>query len=222
MKTLYIEARSKKQIPLNNLGRIKEKKIGLISTIQHLSQLPRVKAELENQGKKVFLAKGILTKYKGQILGCDVSAGLKIADKVQAFLYLGTGEFHPLALALKIKTEKPIYLLSPNGELELFPQKKVEKFFKQKKAAYLHFLHENRIGIIVSIKPGQENLKTALFVKEKLQRKGKKAFIFLCDAIPFDELENFKCNVWINTACPGLQFEKNFLNVADISDFLNS
>lgn len=220
MKTLYIEARSKKQIPLGNLVKIKENKIGLISTIQHLSQLSRVKTELEKQGKETFVGKGILTQHKGQVLGCDVGAGLKVANKVDAFLYLGTGDFHPLHLALK--TKKPIHLLHPSGILEKFPKETAEKFLKQKKAAYLHFLHEDKIGIIVSLKPGQENLERALLVKEKLEQKGKNAFIFLCDTIPFDELENFDCKVWINTACPGLQLEKDFLNVADISDFLNS
>ena len=218
MKVLYIEARSKKEIPLARLAEIKEQKIGLITTVQHLSQLQRVKAELERLGKEVFLAKGTLTQHEGQILGCDVNAGAKVAQQIDAFLYLGSGDFHPLHLAFRV--HKPLYLLSAEGEFEYLPQPRIDKFLKQKKAAYLHFLHEDKVGVLVTVKPGQENLRMAMMLKERLEKKGKQAFVFISDTIPLNELENFPCKVWINTACPGLQLEQNFLNVADIVDFL--
>ncbi|MBU2496525.1 MAG: diphthamide synthesis protein [Nanoarchaeota archaeon] len=219
MKAIYIEARSKTEIPLKEL-KIREKKIGLVSTIQHLSQLKRIQEYLEKQGKKVFVSKGTLTKYPCQVLGCDVSAGLNLSGKVDAFLYIGSGDFHPLNLVLK--TEKPVYLLHLDGILELFPKEKAEKFLKQKKVAYLHFLHADKVGIIVSTKTGQEKLASALLVKKALEKKGKQAFIFLCDTLALDELENYDCKVWINTACPGLALEKGFLNISDISDYLHS
>ena len=217
MKVLYIEARSKIEVPLAKLSEIKDKKIGLISTVQHLSQLPRVKAELERLGKEVFMAKGTITQHEGQILGCDVNAGVRVASKIDTFLYIGSGDFHPLHLAFKVA--KPIYLLSEQGELEYLSQERIDKFLIQKKVAYLKFLHAEKVGIIVTLKPGQENLKMATILKAKLEEKGKKAFIFLCDTLQLNELENFDCKGWINTACPGLQLEKDFLNVADILDF---
>ena len=57
MKVLYIEARSKRTVPLARLSEVKEKRIGLITTVQHLSQLERVKKQLEKYGKEVFLGK---------------------------------------------------------------------------------------------------------------------------------------------------------------------
>ena len=220
MKVLYIEARSKFDIPLAKLSEVKEKKIGLISTVQHLNQFPRVKEELQKLGKEVFTAKGAITQHEGQILGCDVNAGLRVAQQIEAFLYIGSGDFHPLHLAFK--TKKPIYLLSEQGELEYLSQERVDSFLHKKKAAYVKFLHADKVGIIVTIKPGQENLRLATMLKERLEKKGKKAFIFLCDTLQIGELENFECKVWINTACPGLQLETNFLNVADIADYFKS
>lgn len=220
MKVLYVEARSKKKIPLARLSEVKEKNIGIITTVQHLNQIKYVKKELEKYGKKVFLGKGTLTQHAGQILGCDVNAGLRIADDVDAFLYIGTGDFHPLHLAFK--TKKPLYLLSENGELEYLSEVRIDKFLKRKKATYLKFLHEEKVGILVTVKPGQENLKLALMIKEKLEKKGKKVFVFVDNTINLNELENFDCKVWINTACPGLQLEPNILNVSDIVEFLRT
>lgn len=220
MKVLYVEARSKKTIPLAKLSEIKEKKIGLIATVQHLSQLPRVRVKLEELGKEVFTAKGTITQHEGQILGCDVNAGARVASKIDTFLYIGSGDFHPLHLAFKVA--KPIYLLSAQGELEYLPQERIDKFLLRKKAAYVKFLHAEKVGIIVTLKPGQENLRMATMLKERLEKKGKQAFVFLCDTLQLNELENFDCKVWINTACPGLQLEKDFLNVADIVDFFKS
>lgn len=220
MKVLYVEARSKRDVPLARLSEVKEKKIGLIATVQHLSQLPRVRAELEKLGKEVFTAKGTITQHEGQILGCDVNAGARVANKIDSFLYIGSGDFHPLHLAFKVA--KPIYLLSEQGELEYLSQERIDKFLRMKKAAYVKFLHAEKVGIIVTLKPGQENLRMAMMLKEKLEKKDKQAFIFLCDTLQIGELENFDCKVWINTACPGLQLEKDFLNVADIVDFFKS
>ena len=37
-------------------------KIGLLTTVQHISQIGKVKGFLESKGKKVFIAKGKKTK----------------------------------------------------------------------------------------------------------------------------------------------------------------
>ena len=37
----------------------------------------------------------------GQVLGCDVSNVLKIAKKVEAFISIGSGNFHPVQIATK-------------------------------------------------------------------------------------------------------------------------
>ena len=49
------------------------------------------------QKQKAYTYKG-KQKYKAQILGCDTTAAEKIKDKVDAYLYIGTGKFHPIAL----------------------------------------------------------------------------------------------------------------------------
>ncbi len=74
----------------------------------------------------------------------------------------------------------------------------------------INFLSTDTVGILVSIKPGQENLKQAIELKKKIEKSGKsdkKAFIFIADIISIEELENFTCKAWINTACPNIIFD---------------
>ena len=56
--------------------------------------------------------------------------------------------------------------------------------------------------------------------KEKLEKDGKKVFLFVGDLITDTELRNFShIQAWVNTACPRLMdddFEKPIINAADL------
>jgi len=99
MKTLFIEAKYTGKISLTNeaVSHIPNR-IGLLTTVQFAFQIEDIKSQLI--GKKVIVPKG-KQKHYAQVLGCDVSASEAIKDKVDAFLYIGSGEFHPLGIALK-------------------------------------------------------------------------------------------------------------------------
>ena len=77
----------------------------------------------------------------------------------------------------------------------------------QQKGALLKFLSSKEVGIIVSTKPGQEKLKKAFELKNKL--KDKNCHVFLADTIDPAEFENFPfIECWVNTACPRFADEK--------------
>ena len=61
------------------------------------------------------LGKGSL--IAGQILGCDAKSAGKIAERVDSFLYIGDGEFHPIAIALE--TKKPVYKYNPKAIIDI-------------------------------------------------------------------------------------------------------
>ncbi|MCL5093317.1 MAG: diphthamide synthesis protein, partial [Candidatus Marsarchaeota archaeon] len=49
------------------------KKVGLVTTIQHVHQLDSIKQFYEKNGKEVFIGKPYgFAKTRGQILGCDI------------------------------------------------------------------------------------------------------------------------------------------------------
>ena len=200
------------------LDKIKEEKIGLISSLQFLDSLEKAKKFLESKNKNVKIGKGRF--YSGQILGCDTSSAKAIDKEVEAFLYIGSGKFHPLGIALE--TEKPVYVLDvEKSEITDIKELK-EKFLKQRYMAIALAKDAKRFGILVSVKPGQLNLELAKEIKKKLEEKGKKAYILVFNEIKPEKLEGLELDCYINTACPRItienrtEFKKPILNTDEI------
>ncbi|TKJ40221.1 hypothetical protein CEE37_07810 [candidate division LCP-89 bacterium B3_LCP] len=217
MKTLFIESKFKGKIELNKI-KVNElqKNIGLITVVQFVNHLEKIKNYLLKNNKKIQIAKGN-QKYKAQILGCDISAGYKIKNKVDAFLYIGDGKFHPWGLA--IKTKKEVFSFNPlNNDFSRIKKEEIEKYKRTQKIKKIRFLSAENIGILVSTKPGQSNLKKALEIKNKLEKKGKKCFIFVFDTLNLNDLENFPfIDMWLNTACPRIEEDsRDIINFEDI------
>ncbi len=221
----YIENREEYD-PLPTLKRdfnkIKGEKIGLITTLQFLDCLKKVKEFLEEKGKKVKIGKGNL--YEGQILGCDISSAEAIENEVDSFLFIGSGKFHPIGLALK--TKKPIFVLDvEKNEISEIKDLK-DLFLRQKYAAIALAKNAKKIGILISVKPGQLNLDLAKKIKKRIEEKGRKAYILVFDDIEPEKLEHFDLDCYINTACPRIaidnriRFKKPILNPDEIESFI--
>jgi 2-(3-amino-3-carboxypropyl)histidine synthase len=222
MRTLFIEAYIKADIePLLNkvLKIVPEKKIGLVTTVQHIKNLKKAQIYLKKGGKDVYVGtpaknlqpkQGIYAFHSGQLLGCDASAALDIEEEVDAFVFLGTGEFHPLFIAFN--SEKPIWLANPLTQtVKLLPEERRRKFFA-KQAARMHHAEEAKCyGIIVSTKPGQVYLNMAKRMKEQAEKLGKKAIILLSDTITPNDLMNYhEVDCFVNTACPRIVEDQPF------------
>ncbi|HLC62965.1 MAG TPA: diphthamide synthesis protein [Candidatus Nanoarchaeia archaeon] len=188
MKVLFLSTKSKINIkPLIKKVNIKGK-IGLVSIIQYVDLLKELQAQLPNS---VII---------GQVVGCSLVNLSK--EKVDSYLYLGVGKFHPIYVARK--TKKPTYSLNPETEeFFLISNKEIEDYEKQKLGKIKKFLAAEKIGVIVSTKPGQENIALALDIKSKLK---KECFIFTTNTLDLNELENFpQIQAWINTSCSRLE-----------------
>jgi 2-(3-amino-3-carboxypropyl)histidine synthase len=216
MKLLFIPSRAKVQLSLQSLQNSNlPLKLGLVSTVQYNFYLNQIKAQLEKQGKQAYIGKA-KNMEPGQILGCNTEAASSIQDKVDAFLYLGSGKFHPIAIAMA--TGKPIFILNPETQqLSRLDEKDIARAKAMKKTREIKYLSADSFGILVSTKPGQNKLKQAMALKEKLEKKGKKACIFLSDTFDINQLENFpSIECWVNTMCPGLSREQPFVWIGDI------
>jgi len=182
----------------------KDLRWGVVTTIQHAHRINDVIEQL----KTAILG--------GQVLGCNASEAEKIKDKVDAWLFVGSGEFHPVQVALK--TQQPIWLWNPvTKELGELPEERVESWRKRKQGQLSKFLHAKSVGIIVSTKIGQKNLMRAFELTEK---KDKEYYVFACDELDMFEFENFNfIDFWVNTACPRIPDEaKNMINIDDLID----
>ena len=230
MKTLFIETHSKQSIlpsiqrALSSLKNYK--KIGIITTVQHINHLNEAKSLLEKQAKKVFIGQpkkyqkqGLTAKYAGQVLGCDASSAKVIESKVDCFLYIGTGEFHPLAIALA--TDKPVFKANPfTKKTTLISTADKRRWLVKQAARISKFKSAKNLGIYVSTKSGQNRQKQAEQLGRELEKQGKKAYLFLADTITANEILNFpQIDCWVNTACPRIvddHFSKPVVNIDEI------
>ncbi len=203
METLFIEAKYDKPIKIGKIADRLEGIIGLVSSIQFLEGLSLIKKQL----KKAVIG--------GQILGCDVSNALKINNKVDSFLYIGDGSFHPLKVALE--TKKEVFTFNPFSKtFGKIDKKDVENYKKRKKGALLKFLSADNVGILVSTKPGQYyDIKKLSFLEKKYPKK--KFYTFIAETIDYSQLENFPfIRAWVNTACPRIDEDISVVNVEEI------
>ena len=219
MKIMMVESRYKGRINLSNLDAgMLPQNIGLATTVQFLDYIDEIRQHLEKSGKKVYSDK-LRQKYEAQLLGCDVGGADKIKDKVDAYLYVGTGVFHPLGIALNI--DKEVFCYDPlNALFSGIDKKEVERYNRKRKSAYLKFLEADELGILVSLKPGQNNFRKAVVLKEQL--KEKNCYIFAFDTLDFNQVENFPfVQCWVNTACNRIlddydKFPKPLVDLSDI------
>ena len=203
-----------------NIDKLKSyKNICIFTTSQFLHCLEKAKSCLESQGKEVLIGKHHRAGTEGQALGCDYSAALPFEKQVDCFLYLGSGYFHPIGLALK--TSKPVLFLNfDNGKL--IDLKKEKTRLERIKAYNIEQAKEAKdFGILVSVKEGQLFLKMAERLKKKLKEKGRNAWILVSDEITPQKLMGLKLDVLVNCACPRIDedfelFKKPILNPQDI------
>jgi 2-(3-amino-3-carboxypropyl)histidine synthase len=210
MKVVYIPTKVKNAgiRELMKKVNIKEK-YAIVTTIQYLDEVN----ELKKDGYNVI----------GQVLGCNVVKVLK-SEEVEAYLYIGTGFFHPLNLAHAVN--KPVYILDPmTHEFSQLPEDTKDRYEKRKKGMLLRYLSAQKIGIMVSIKSGQNQINRARVFKRKFDQKypDKNSYLFLCDSVR--SLEDFPdIDCFVNTACIRI-FEddlgKPVVNIRDVEQYNN-
>ena len=214
MKKLFIEARKKfDNIDFSKLDSLPGNTISLGATIQYLDLIPKLNQYLESKGKKAIIKQGAY--YESHIIGCNPLAFDKKADTI---LLLADGKFHALNNAVNL--DKEIYVFNTQ-KLETITNQDIQNYKQHIQAKINRFLHEERIGVIISTKPGQ-NYKQPDQLSKKIENLKKKPFIFEADSINIGELENFPdIKIWINTACYGLGLDdKRILNLKDVLEFL--
>ena len=195
MKTLFIPLIKKEQLNKPALQAAIDKlpsTIYIAYTIQYKQIAEQAKAELEKTREIIGFS---------QVLGCS-----KL--KVNSILLIADGSFHASNL---LQQGNQVYLFDNHSLIKLELQD------NNNKAKLNKLYSSNKLGILLSTKPGQLNLNQARKTKNKLKEQNKKAYFFLADNINLDELENFDVDFWINTACPGLEKDsKNILNATKI------
>ncbi|MFH1835365.1 MAG: diphthamide synthesis protein [Methanobacteriota archaeon] len=218
MKIVYVPCYSKLDpLPIleKNVDELKGfKRIGICSTIQYLPYLENLCQKLSSEGFKAVEC--------GQVLGCDVSVAQESKEKVDCYLYVGSGMFHPTAIALE--TGKRVFKLDPESQnLSFIGDDEVGKIRKKRKGNVSRALDASTFGLLVSTKTGQMGLKDALKIKKRIGESGRAAFIFAGEEVNPDRVLGFDVDVWVNTACPRIAedyFKKPVINPTDLKYIL--
>lgn len=186
-----------------NIAKLKGyRSVGLLATVQHIKTLHKVKELLESRGFKVYLGKPKIAKYEGQVLGCDQSGATGIAGKVDCFLYVGTGEFHPLGVA-RI-SDKPVFILDAEKKELRDLKAEYDKYLARTILKKAKFDDASNIGLIVTTKSGQMN-RNVFSIKKRIESLGKKVYVIAMDYVSYDKIEGTGIDFLVNTACPRLE-----------------
>lgn len=204
-KILYIESKQKNfdfKLDKNEIKKL-PKTLFLAYSLQYKQLADSIKKQLKDSNIKI-------AKFL-QVLGCS-----NVKTKYPILL-ISAGRFHAQNLYLQAPS---IYLVEGRTILKI-TKDEIKRIETIKRAAIAKFLAAEKLGILVSTKPGQEAMNYALRLKQRIDSKGKKAFIFITNEIDINQFENFGIDMWINTSCPGLGYDsKKIINSFDAMQFL--
>jgi 2-(3-amino-3-carboxypropyl)histidine synthase len=182
----------------NALPFLKGKSVGLVTTVQHIHQVPAMEEFLQEKRITVIVSEGSgRTPNRGQVLGCNFAAAKATgADDV---LFVGSGLFHPVGIA--IATNSRVIALDPcTGDTR---EVNGDKLLRRRFALIENARGAKTIGIIVSTKHGQQRMELA----QRLVKLSPQAVIVTMREVNADELLNLGFSCYVNTACPRLAYD---------------
>lgn len=130
---------------------------------------------------------------EGIVLGCDTTACDVEAD---LNIFLGDGRFHPMAIW--INTQRPTYVVLPNGEHREVSFESVLK----RRLTLVGSLDGRRVGVIVSSKLGQNRWKLAQQLKDLAERRGYIVRLYVSDYLEPSYLLGLEEDFYVYTGCP--------------------
>jgi len=185
-------------------------KIGVFTTVQHITFLSECIHTLEENGFKIYV-RGAPFLARGQLLGCNLHHVRTLKDKVDAFLVISGGLFHPIGVFFA--SEKPVIQVDPYRNLARDVTDAGSRILKIRLYYLLKALDAKSFGVIVSTKPGQRRLTMAEHISRILGDHGYNTSILVCDEVDLETLENVPwIDAFVITACPriALDFQENF------------
>jgi len=188
---------------IRNIANSLPEKVGLLATVQYMGLLDTVKSILQAYGKKVLIGRGdSRIKYDGQVIGCNCSAAESVMNEADCFLYIGEGDFHPLATAFGIGKDMKVFnpvtceLRSVDDVRDRIMRKRFATIERAKDA--------DSFLVIVSSKVGQRRDVVADLMINKITSAGKKAYKVIMNEITPDSLLPYRVDAYVNAACPRL------------------
>lgn len=207
---IYIEAKAKsgvkkaleKALPL--LASCK--RIGLVTTVQHVDMLGEAKDTLLKSGKVVSVGDAGHLKYAGQVIGCDYGNAIAIRKVVDAFVFVGGGRFH--AVGVELATAKPTVVADPYEQRAYSIGAEAQRIRKQRWASIQKAIQSERFGVLMGLRTGQQRVEIALRIRDTLTKAGKQTTLLAVRELTPDSLLEFpSIDAYVNTACPRISLD---------------
>lgn len=205
---LYIESRSDVELA-DSVGDSLDflpERIGLLATVQYLGLIPAVTDILEAKGRTVLVGVGdSRICHPGQVLGCNCSAAESVSDDVDAFLFIGEGDFHPLAAAFGVV--KTVAVLNPvTSEVRDMSEVR-DRILRRRFGAIQGARDAETFLVIVCSKIGQNRSSEADRMVELIRSHGKRAFKAIMEEVTPMSLMAYRVDAYVNTACPRIAMD---------------
>jgi len=205
MPVIFVPARHRADVSavtVKAAGELPGRRVGLLTTAQHAHQLKEAAEALRKAGFEPVVGVGD-NRVAGaaQLLGCNFTAGTSVEPLVDGFVYIGSGDFHPIAIAFG--TKKPVVLADPYTNEVRDLGGKMDLLLRQRHAAIARARDAKSVGILVSLRVGQERMLLAKGLKRLLEQSGRRATIIALDFFSWDNLQYFRhLDALVNTGCP--------------------
>lgn len=210
--TIFVNAFSSRKVTQaveKSISLLVGTKIGIVTTAQHLHTLEIVEKILEKHNFKPIVCKGDnRISNKGQILGCNFSSGMYIADKVDSFLFVGSGNFHPVGLL--ISSKKPVVAADPytNSVKKLELEELKDTILRQRYGAIALSKNAKNFGILIGIKNGQQRMEMAHKIKYLIDSVNKKSSFIAMENFSPASLHGFRyIDCFVSTSCPRIAID---------------
>jgi 2-(3-amino-3-carboxypropyl)histidine synthase len=180
-------------------------RLGLVVSVQHLGLVEPLSAALARGGRTVRVGEGDRRlAYPAQALGCNYTGAEAVESEVEAFLFVGTGRFHPVGLAFAV--DRPVWSLDPLQNV-LEPPIDRGSLIRRRQLTVATARDALRWGILVSSFAGQNRMPTALALQERARARGREAEILVFDRLDPRDLEGRALDAYVNTACPRIALD---------------
>ena len=201
---LYIEARSDVEFDEDRIKAVLEPlpgRVGILATIQYIDLIPGIRRILESMGRTTVVGTGDRRiMYPGQALGCNCTAAESVSDEADCFIYIGEGNFHPLAAAFG--AGKPVYVLNPmTCELRDMSDAR-DRMIRRRFGIIQTASHAERFLVIICSKVGQCRRDTAKEAEDMIRAAGRVCVTAVMEEVTPDSLASYCVDAYVCTACP--------------------
>lgn len=206
--TMFVEVRSRIDV-LSSVAKASsyiKGNVGIVTTSQHIQTLPKVKRFLKEKKFKVFIGHGdSRIRYPGQVVGCNLTSVISIVDRVDCFLFIGTGNFHPLSIALM--SDKEVIIADPEKNEVRNASEIKDAVLKQRYGAIQRAFDAKSFGILIGTMTFQRRFNLAKKLKEKIEKHNKKAFLMAGKDFRPENIGYMGIDAVVSTACPRIAID---------------